>query len=86
MTVLPSNESNHLGSIRALGFTLMGIILFTSTSFAVWVFCNRNQRVVRALQPIFLMTICAGVFIMGSAILPISIDDEIASLEDCSIS
>ncbi len=85
MTILPDTETNTLGSIRALGFVLVGIILSTSTAFAIWVFCNRKQRVVKALQPVFLITICAGVFIMASAILPISIDDGVASREDCSI-
>ena len=41
----------------------------------------RDHRVVKSGQPVFLEIICAGTFIMASAIIPLSIDDSIASEE-----
>jgi len=40
--------------------------------------------VVRASQPIFLHMICAGIAVMGLSIVPMGIDDSIASNEICS--
>jgi len=86
MRVLPTEQLNQLGSIRAAGFTLFGIIAITSISFAVFVICHRQQQVVKALQPIFLLCICGGVLVLGSSIIPLSIDDELASQRGCDIS
>ena len=85
MRVYPTNNLNQLGPIRAVGFTLFAVIAFTSISFAAFVFCHRRQKVVRALQPIFLVTICFGVLVMGSTLVPLSIDDEIASQRGCDV-
>ncbi|KAL7545481.1 hypothetical protein ACHAWF_008832 [Thalassiosira exigua] len=86
MRVLPTEQKNQLGSIRAVGFTLFGIIAFTSISFAAFVFCHHQQQIVRALQPIFLVTICFGVLVLGTAIVPLSLDDEtITSQKGCDI-
>ena len=86
MRVLPSQQLNQMGSIRIAGFTLFGIIAITSISFAGFVVCNRRQQVVMALQPIFLLCICGGVLMLGSSIIPLSFDDEIASQRGCDIS
>lgn len=61
MKVLPAEKTNHLGSIRLVGFVLGSIMAVTSLIFVGWVFYYRKQRIVRALQPIFLGTICVGV-------------------------
>lgn len=86
MHVLPTTQLNQLGVIRAAGFTLFGIIAITSISCAGFVVCHQQQHVVKALQPIFLLCICCGVLIMGSSMVPLSIDDEIASKRGCDIS
>lgn len=86
MRVLPATQLNQLGMIRAVGFTLFGIIAITSISFAGFVICHRQQQVVKALQPIFLLCICGGVLVLGSSIIPLSFDDEIASQHGCDIS
>ena len=85
MRVYPTEQKNQLGSIQAAGFALFAVIAFTSISFVAFVFCSRRQQVVRALQPIFLVTICFGVLVMGSTIVPLSIDDETASQRGCNI-
>ena len=43
-----------------------------------WVFRYRQIQVVRTLQPTFLVTISMGVLVMALAMIPMSIDDEIA--------
>ena len=86
MRVLPTTQLNQLGTIRAAGFTLFGIIAITSISFAGFVICHRQQQVVKALQPIFLLCICGGVLVLGSSMIPLSFDDEIASQRGCDIS
>ncbi|CAB9508824.1 Gamma-aminobutyric acid (GABA) B receptor [Seminavis robusta] len=85
MSVLPQAQLNQLGSIRAVGWTLAAIVLFTSLVYSVWCVYFRRHFVVRSLQPMFLLLICGGVFVMGSALIPLSFDDEIASPEGMSI-
>jgi len=85
MRVLPTEQLNQLGSIRVAGFTLFGIIAITSISCAGFVICHQQQQVVKALQPIFLLCICVGGLVMGSSIVPLSIDDGIASQRGCDI-
>ena len=53
--------------------------------FLVWTEKNHKQRVVRASQPLFLRVICVGVMIFASSIVPLNIDDRIASIHGCSI-
>ena len=86
MRVLPAQQLNQLGPIRVAGFTLFGIIAITSISFSVFIICHRQQQVVKALQPIFLLCISGGVLVLGSAIIPLSFDDEIASQRGCDVS
>jgi len=63
----------------------MALICIFSIGFTVWTYWNRKTPIVRASQPFFLYVICIGTIIMGSAIIPISIDDGIASIEECSL-
>ena len=53
-------DSNYLSpGLRGLGLALCAIIIIFSVGFAAWTWMQRGQRVVRASQPIFLLTICA---------------------------
>ena len=72
-------------ALRVLGIALSSLILLMSLAFAGWTIVKRNDRVVRASQPIFLLLLCLGTFIMGLAIIPLSIDDEIASTRVCDV-
>lgn len=85
MKVYPKEQKNQLGSISAVGFTLFGVISCTSILFATFVFCNRHQQIVQKLQPIFLCTICFGTLVMGSVIVPLSLDDGNVPLKRCDI-
>lgn len=79
-------DMNYIGTgLRVGGLVLCGIILALSLGFAVWTKYFEKQQVVRASQPIFLLIICAGTLLMGSTIIPMSFDDEIATDEGLDI-
>uniref|UniRef100_A0A7R9Z946 G-protein coupled receptors family 3 profile domain-containing protein n=1 Tax=Pseudictyota dubia TaxID=2749911 RepID=A0A7R9Z946_9STRA len=83
--VTPAPEMNQLGGIRGFGLALSGIVVCASLLFAAWVRWHRNTRVVKAHQPIFLIQICLGVLVIGTTIIPLSIDDGIASDRGCDV-
>lgn len=60
MRVNPSHNYNHLGSIRFVGFGLSVLVAGTAIFFAAWVLKNRQLRIVKTMQPLFLVTICTG--------------------------
>jgi hypothetical protein len=60
--------------VRITLLILCGIIIFLSSGFVYWTERNKKSRVVLASQPFFLHTICVGIIILGSAIIPITID------------
>lgn len=75
---------NQLIRIRPVGLALAAIIFSASLIFGGWTFYHRNKAVIKKSQPIFLLMICVGTFLMGSAIIPLSIDDSIATPEACT--
>jgi hypothetical protein len=79
----PAENLHQLGSIRIVGWVLGGITVLASLGLIAWVVFYRNLQVVRTLQPVFLVMISIGVFIMALALFPLAIDDEIASDELC---
>ena len=82
----PQVDENHLHpGVRAGVLTLFGITFALALGFVVWTVRHKKDRVVLASQPFFLLTICAGTMIVSSAIVPLSIDDKVASLDGCSI-
>ena len=84
LRVTPEDDLNHLGLIRYVGVALMAIVFTTALFSASWVFKYRNTRVVKVMQPIFLWSVCGGVFVLAGAIAPMSVDDGVASLRRCS--
>ena len=85
LRVSPQPNLNQLGGIRIAGLFLAAIAMATSFGFTVWVGVNRKVRVVMASQPLFLVMISAGCFILASAVIPMSIDDGVASQQGCNI-
>ncbi|CAB9516278.1 acid type B receptor subunit 2 [Seminavis robusta] len=77
MSVEPEPELSKPEGSRYAGFVLMAISCLMSISFGAWVYWNRNDRVVRSLQPVFLIGLCVGTFILCFSILPLSIVDEL---------
>lgn len=75
---------NQLKIIRPYGLTLAVISMFFSVTLMAWVLYYRNAAV-RKSQPLFLGMVCVGTFLMAATIIPLSIDDSIASVEACTI-
>jgi len=83
--VLPTEELNQLGQIRIVGFCLAGLIMSSAIGFACWCLINRQKHAVKLMQPLFLVTLCVGIFVGGSSLIPMSIDDENASEDSADI-
>jgi hypothetical protein len=83
--VSPEPDLNHLVKIRLGGLALYGIVLTTGLGFMIWMYRFRETPVVRASQPLFLVMICVGCLVMGSGILPLSVDDGLASQRGCDM-
>ena len=69
-------DYNYIGDLAILGYVLCGIIMAASLGFMMWTWFNRTERIVNISQPMFLYMICLGTIMMGSAMIPLSIDDE----------
>jgi 7 transmembrane sweet-taste receptor of 3 GCPR len=79
-----SINNNYLGSIRVYGYVLVAVAIGSSLVSAIWVMKHRKTHIVRASQPFFLALISLGAGILGSSIIPMGIDDGVASVETCS--
>ena len=83
---VPDTDYNYLGTgLRAAGLTLCAIALAASLGWMIWTKHFEKEKVVKASQPIFLGIICAGTALLAAAIIPMSVDDEVASPEGCSM-
>ncbi|KAL9186795.1 hypothetical protein ACHAXT_010515 [Thalassiosira profunda] len=82
--VRDEEDLNQIDRIRPVGLTFMALAMALSFFFAAYTWKKKEQRVMKAGQPHFLLLICAGTFIMATSIIPLSIDDSIASVEGCS--
>lgn len=71
----PNVNYNYLGNLRFLGVSFFVVIAFLAVSFATWTCCMSSVRVVVASQPQFLLLICLGAIVCGSALIPLSLDD-----------
>lgn len=80
----PPEELNQLGSVRYVGWGLAAVVVCSALYMISWVVMNRKERIVKILQPAFLIMISLGVMVMGTAMIPLGIDDEIASDSACS--
>ncbi|CAJ1940216.1 unnamed protein product [Cylindrotheca closterium] len=85
LQVLPTEELNQLGNIRIVGFCLAALISFSAMGFACWCLIHRQNQSVKLMQPLFLVTLCVGILAGGLSLIPMSIDDEIASEESADI-
>jgi len=80
-------QKNYIGpGFRGAVIVLSILGILSSAFFATWTLRNTSNRIVKASQPIFLVLICIGSMLMSLSIIPLSIDDEIASPRACSIS
>jgi ABC-type sugar transport system substrate-binding protein len=77
----PNVNCNHLGNLRFLGISLFAVIAVLAISFAAWTCRMSGVRVVVASQPQFLLLICLGALVCGSALIPLSLDDSDPSFD-----
>lgn len=78
-------DLNQLGKgIRAYGWGVAGLVLLSALICGIWTYRSRASAVVRTSQPFFLILISVGVFVFGSSIIPMTIDDGNFSVEACS--
>ncbi|CAB9500603.1 Metabotropic glutamate receptor 4 [Seminavis robusta] len=69
-------NKNYIGQLRILGYCCFALIAGLSIGFTVWTFVNRNVKVVIASQPFYLMMVSVGTLILGSILIPLSMDDQ----------
>ena len=79
-------DKNYIGrTVRAVGLSMAGFVLLLSLAFAIWTALKRDVHIVKAAQPVFLLLLCFGAFIMGATIILIGIDDDIADERTCDL-
>lgn len=85
--VTPLDLVVDLGYHAIVGFVLMSVVLLGSFGLGLWVYLNRERwgygnlgdRSSKSIQPLYMGTICFGVFIMALTIGAISADEGIIS-------
>jgi len=78
-------DMNYIGNWRFLGYILCGVICPLSAGFFIFTFLFRKNTIIRKSQPLFLYFICFGIFTMGSALIPLTVDDEHFDQQGCDI-
>ena len=63
--------------VLVTGWIVGAFAVFLALGFAFWTKRYQHERIVRASQPIFLYSICAGAFFMALAIYPFGLEDEV---------
>lgn len=63
---------------RIFGLTLSVLVMVVSTGFAIWTLIYRKSVVVRLTQPFFLSMICIGTFMIGAAIVFMSLQEPVS--------
>jgi len=81
----PTEDLNHIGTIRILGLTLAVIVAGFTIYGIIWVQTHRQVRVVKVHQPLFLTTLFVGLVVWDLSVIPSSIDDGVASERGCDI-
>jgi len=78
----PVDENMNLipDSARILCLTLAAFVMLFSIACGVWAHVNRHVYVVQAAQPIFLIQICVGTFLIAATIIPLSFQEPLPGL------
>jgi len=73
-------NNNYIGDLaRIIGYSLVGIAGSFSLVYAGWVVWFRREHVVLSAQPLCLLMVCFGTIIASSAIIPLGMDETVAS-------
>jgi len=79
-------DQHHLSlALKRLCKSMGALIMIASIGLGIWTYINKNHRVIRASQPLFLNCLLVGTFLMGSSIIPLTIDDQNTSQNGCVI-
>ena len=75
---LPPLDFNYhyIGNVAIVGYVLCAMVVALSLGCIAWIWYYRKHQVVIMGQPIFLAMLPIGAILMGSAMIPLSIDDE----------
>lgn len=57
------------------GYVMCATIILTSITCFAWTFRRRERRVIKAAQPVFLFILASGALLMGSAIIPLGLQE-----------
>ncbi len=70
-------EDMHLitTGIRSFCLVLSSVIIAVSVMFMIYTVANRSKRYIKMSQPPFLIMICLGTLLIGTSIIPLSIDE-----------
>jgi hypothetical protein len=63
--------------INAFGWALAGLVMLCSLAFGIWTIRNKKHEKVRASQPIFLVLLCGGTFLIGSSTMLVPFQEDI---------
>lgn len=80
----PSRELNQIGGIRWVGWSLFMVLVFSAMFFYTWVCQHERIAVVRAMHRLFLNTVCLGIVVLGSVLIPVGFDDGAFSENICN--
>lgn len=78
-------DMNYIGNWAICGYVLLAVVFLLSIGFGIFTIIKKGHPIIRKSQPAFLLMVCTGAFIAGSAIIPLSFDDEKHSVQACSI-
>ncbi|CAB9520190.1 acid type B receptor subunit 2 [Seminavis robusta] len=71
-------KMNYIGDAgRIAAFVLMALVMLASVLSLVWMGLFWQERVVSSSQPLFLVLVSVGSFVMVSAIIPLSYDETV---------
>jgi hypothetical protein len=67
--------------INAFCWALAGLVLLLSLVFGIWTIRNRKHPKVRASQPIFLVLLCGGTFVIGISTVLVPFQEDVVFSE-----
>jgi hypothetical protein len=71
-------KMNYIGDAgRYAAFALMALVMLASVLSLIWMVLFWKERVVSSSQPLFLVLVSVGSFVMVSAIIPLSYDETV---------
>ena len=73
-------DMNYIGKTgQIIGYILMGIVMLCAIISFVWLVYYRNHEVIFSSQPVFLLMVSIGSFVMASTIIPLSLEEPVSA-------